>query len=53
MWGFPIVSREGAGAVGVDAVILSSDAHEAALLANCGPLQDREGAAACEVVIRT
>jgi hypothetical protein len=40
MWGFPIVSRDQAAAMGIDAVILSSDAHEPALLEACAPLQN-------------
>ncbi|HVU64190.1 MAG TPA: hypothetical protein VHC70_09450 [Phycisphaerales bacterium] len=41
MWGFPIVSRENAAAKGIDAVVISSDAHEPALLQSCAPLQGR------------
>jgi hypothetical protein len=37
MWGFPIVSRREALAMGIDAVLLSANAHEPALRARCEP----------------
>ncbi len=40
LWGFPVVSQEGAVELGVNAVVLSSDLHEHLLLERCRPLRD-------------
>lgn len=40
LWGLPIVSREQAIGLGVDAVVLSSDSHEDALWANAKVFRD-------------
>ena len=41
MWGFPIVSLEHAGGLGLDAVVISSDAHEPAMYKRCRALESR------------
>jgi hypothetical protein len=38
LWGYPVVSREGARALGVRAVVISSDSVEDKLAANCAGL---------------
>jgi FkbM family methyltransferase len=39
LWGFPIVSRDRAIALGVDAIVISSDLHERAIFDRCEDLR--------------